>query len=403
MAEDAGKQPDSTENVRLSEELGNLRIEEHNIESPVSENPESPVKIAQEMNAEDLKIELEKKERNLQQLQASYGSLKQQHTNLLSKVSGIKITLGERLKKDSQALAQSRAQIQKLEKLLENAEDALKLNNEESENLTQQTKSLQQKVEHLQTQNDILTKESQNLSIQVRQWERRAKDEHEMQESLAARLADYEEQLMGETERQEQYQKEIQEHLTRHHRLEIEMDALKAQHLEDKSELQATYQSSLDELSEKFVAKESAFASIEEQLHEANLRISKVSDLEREAREKSLLIGKLQHEAVILNEHLTKALCMLKDGDSSEKIDKQLISNLFVSFLTLPRADTKRFEILQLISSVLGWNDQQREQAGLQRPGSAFSNWSLSKNNSSTSIFSDIALSKRGSFQDPSK
>ncbi|EPX75178.1 matrix protein [Schizosaccharomyces octosporus yFS286] len=403
MAEDAGKQTESTENGRISEELGDLRIEEHNAESPIVANAESPVKTTQEMSAEELKIELEKKETILQQLQSSYESLKKQHSNLVSKVSGIKITLGERLKKDSQALAQSRTQIQKLEKLLQESEDALKLNNEESKSLSLKTRSLQEKVEQLQSQNDVLTKESQNLNTQVRQWERRAKDEHEMQESLAARLADYEEQLMGESERQEHYQKEIQEHLTMQHKLEIELDNLKEQHLEDKSELQTSYQTSLDELSEKFAAKEAAFNSLEEQLRQAESRISKVIDLEQELREKSLLIGKLQHEAVILNEHLTKALCMLKEGDSSEKIDKQLISNLFVSFLTLPRADTKRFEILQLISSVLGWNDEQKEQAGIQRPGSAFTNWSLSKNSSSNSVFSDIALSKRGSYNETSK
>ena len=43
---------------------------------------------------------------------------------------------------------------------------------------------------------------------------------------------------------------------------------------------------------------------------------------EKEVKEKNLLIGKLRHEAVILNDHLTKALRYLKKGKSEENIDK---------------------------------------------------------------------------------
>lgn len=49
-----------------------------------------------------------------------------------------------------------------------------------------------------------------------------------------------------------------------------------------------------------------------------------------------------------------------------------LISNLFISFLNIPRGDQKRFEILQLISGVLKFTDEQREQAGLIRRAGAF-------------------------------
>lgn len=56
------------------------------------------------------------------------------------------------------------------------------------------------------------------------------------------------------------------------------------------------------------------------------------SDLERalpfekEVKEKNLLIGKLRHEAVILNDHLTKALRYLKKGKPDENIDKFVIA-----------------------------------------------------------------------------
>ena len=43
---------------------------------------------------------------------------------------------------------------------------------------------------------------------------------------------------------------------------------------------------------------------------------------EKEVKEKNLLIGKLRHEAVILNDHLTKALRYLKKGKPQDTIDK---------------------------------------------------------------------------------
>ena len=45
---------------------------------------------------------------------------------------------------------------------------------------------------------------------------------------------------------------------------------------------------------------------------------------EKEVKEKNLLIGKLRHEAVILNDHLTKALRYLKKGKPEDNIDKSV-------------------------------------------------------------------------------
>ena len=43
------------------------------------------------------------------------------------------------------------------------------------------------------------------------------------------------------------------------------------------------------------------------------------------------------------------------------------MSNFLLQFLSLPREDTKRFEILNIISSILEWTDEQRQKAGLAR------------------------------------
>ncbi|ODQ77639.1 hypothetical protein BABINDRAFT_28085, partial [Babjeviella inositovora NRRL Y-12698] len=85
----------------------------------------------------------------------------------------------------------------------------------------------------------------------------------------------------------------------------------------------------------------------------------------KDSHNKQLQIGKLRHEAIILNEHLTKALKLIKKDHESENVDKQLITNLFLQFLAIQRGDKKKFQVLQLISGILGWDEQQQQQAGL--------------------------------------
>ena len=108
-------------------------------------------------------------------------------------------------------------------------------------------------------------------------------------------------------------------------------------------------------------------------LESAKSKLDRALPFETEVKEKNLLIGKLRHEAVILNDHLTKALRQLKRGKQDDNIDKcastmfvscllltlfrQLISNHFLHFLALERTDPRKFQILQIISALLSWTD----------------------------------------------
>lgn len=92
--------------------------------------------------------------------------------------------------------------------------------------------------------------------------------------------------------------------------------------------------------------------------------------LEQEVREKNLLIGKLRHEAVILNEHLTEALRRLNRDTTDTNVDRRLVTNVLLQFLTTPRQDAKRFEMLNLLSTILQWTDDEKSTAGIQRVSS---------------------------------
>lgn len=102
------------------------------------------------------------------------------------------------------------------------------------------------------------------------------------------------------------------------------------------------------------------------------------------------MIGKLRHEsasrlsfalcvvnspptAVIINEHLVEALRRLRKSSTETNVDRRLVTNVILSFLTTPRADSKRFEMLKLLASILQWTDSEKEKAGIAKSSSAAS------------------------------
>lgn len=118
-----------------------------------------------------------------------------------------------------------------------------------------------------------------------------------------------------------------------------------------------TYESQINDLRKQVQAAESASATAKATLDQTQKDLERALPFEKEVKEKNLLIGKLRHEAVTLNEHLTKALRILKKGRPEDNVDRQIITNYFLHFLSIDRSDPKKFEALQLISALLGWTD----------------------------------------------
>lgn len=55
----------------------------------------------------------------------------------------------------------------------------------------------------------------------------------------------------------------------------------------------------------------------------------------------------------------------------TDTVPRQIITNYLLQFLSIDRSDPKRFQILQVIAGYLAWTDEQKEQAGLARPGAS--------------------------------
>ena len=87
-------------------------------------------------------------------------------------------------------------------------------------------------------------------------------------------------------------------------------------------ELVENSQSQVEGLQKQLKEFESRASEATNMLEIAKQELERALPFEKEVKEKNLLIGKLRHEAVILNDHLTKALRYLKKGKPEDNIDK---------------------------------------------------------------------------------
>lgn len=87
-------------------------------------------------------------------------------------------------------------------------------------------------------------------------------------------------------------------------------------------ELVETSQTQTDALRAQFGTATDAAQKAQTALDAAQAELGRALPFEKEVKEKNLLIGKLRHEAVILNDHLTKALRFLKKGKPEDNVDR---------------------------------------------------------------------------------
>lgn len=75
-------------------------------------------------------------------------------------------------------------------------------------------------------------------------------------------------------------------------------------------------------------------------LQAAEKELERALPFEKEVKEKNLLIGKLRHEAVTLNDHLTKALRFLKRGKPEDNVDRYVAMSKRSFFVPTKPSDT---------------------------------------------------------------
>ena len=89
-------------------------------------------------------------------------------------------------------------------------------------------------------------------------------------------------------------------------------------------ELVENTQAQIEKLQKELQEVEARAVDATNSLESTKKELERALPFEKEVKEKNLLIGKLRHEAVILNDHLTKALRYLKKDKPEDTIDKSV-------------------------------------------------------------------------------
>ncbi|USP76733.1 hypothetical protein yc1106_04007 [Curvularia clavata] len=385
----------------LRQEVTELRKSLEGIQSKQSAGAADGSQCNHEEEIRGLKEELDEANEGKEHFETQY-------KNLLGRVNTIKTSLGDRLKADAVGALLgfcAAARIEEFETQVADLEDQNRELQDQNNNLTEELAKLRQEKEAqaseietlrsratlsqqnwIKERDELISREAyareefENAKQAMQDWEVLAMNERSLRENLAEKDAELREQLES---LRDEYEKAARDRDTNSQAVEGLQKALQEVQNLRKTELKKsveTYESQINELRKQVQAAESAADAAKAALESTKKDLERALPFEKEVKEKNLLIGKLRHEAVTLNEHLTKALRILKKGRPEDNVDRQIITNYFLHFLSIDRSDPKKFEALQLISALLGWTDdiaEQKEQAGLARPGTATSSGNL--------------------------
>lgn len=307
---------------------------------------------------ESLRAEAESLRRQLESIQESHNkelsSLKseveesnsareeaeEKYENLLGRVEKIKATLSDRLKRDKADLEEAKERIDELE--AENEElrgtaastggDAAKLR-EELQDATRELSTLRSRnnlsAQNWQKERDELARQASHLKQELEttsnamgEWEVIAMEERSVKESLQDKTADLEEQIaslrLG-------FEDAIQERDSQTTLIDNLQNALREIQDARKKELRELVESTDRQLEAQQKLRQEAEARASEALaakESLSTELERTAPFEKEVREKNLLIGKLRHEAIVLNDHLTKALRYLKKTKPEDNVDR---------------------------------------------------------------------------------
>ncbi|KAK3946138.1 Golgi matrix protein [Diplogelasinospora grovesii] len=352
----------------MSQEREALRVEVEELRRQLED-----MQSTHDAEVSQLKTELEESE-------AAKEHAETQYQKLVERVEKIKETLGERLKRDRAELDEARDRIEELEAQRDESRTEISRLQEETQEQARELASLRSRT-NLSQQNwlkekEDLAKQVQHLRAELEstsgamgEWEVIAMEERSVREALAEKEADLEEQLAAT---REAYARAAEERDTQSQAVDGLQRALREIQEARKKELREmveTAEEQLQQMKKRTQEADQRATAAEEAKVALEKELQRTAPFEKEVKEKNLLIGKLRHEAIVLNDHLTKALKYIKKTKPEETIDRQIVTNHFLQFLSLDRSDPKKFQILQVIAGLLNWTDEQREQAGLARPG----------------------------------
>ncbi|KAG8741949.1 hypothetical protein FRC10_002261 [Ceratobasidium sp. 414] len=335
-------------------------------------------------------------EQELEKTRAESDSWAEQYRTLLAKLTTMRATLANKLQQDAaeldrreQHITQLTATNEDLSNTIEALKQELTASSDDASHLSHELSALRQRaldttssadaeleqtrleLEHTRGDLDATRRELEEERMEREELEREAAQERVMAEEVRAQVVVLRREMEQAAALRAKDTEAIEREKEKSANLQSVLEDFQlAKDMEIRQAL-AESESSLQHTIKQLAEFKSRALQAEAELAESTHNSDRVATLEKEVKEKNLLIGKLRHEAVIINEHLTIALRRLRSStaSSSNSVDKALVSNILLSFLSAPRTDTTRFEMLGVLANVLGWRDNEREKAGLQRSG----------------------------------
>lgn len=291
---------------------------------------------------------------DLEESNAAKEHAEEEYQNLLGRVEKIKETLAERLKRDKAELEEAKERIEELEAENEALQGSAASTGGDVAKLQQELQDATREVTTLRSRNNLsaqnwqkerdelartmshLKEELETTSNAMGEWEVIAMEERSLKESLQDKASDYEDNL---STLQAAYNTAVEERNANTTLVDNLQNALREIQEARRKELREMVETTEMQLqAQKKLAQDAEARAIDAEREKESLRdeLERMAPFEREVREKNLLIGKLRHEAIVLNDHLTKALRYLKKTKPEDNVDRYAFTPLIFTSLVLP-------------------------------------------------------------------
>lgn len=307
---------------------------------------------------EALRVEVEQLRKQLESIQESHSNevtqlksdleesntakenAEEQYQVLLGRVEKIKSSLSDRLRRDKAELEEARERVEELEAQNEELQNAAQSSGSDYNKLKEELQDATRELTTLRSRNNLSAqnwhKEKEELTRMVQhlkeemdttanamgEWEVIAMEERSVKESLADKVAELEEQVMALRQGYEGAAAERDSQTTLVDNLQNALREIQEARKRELREMVETTEEQVQGL-KKLVKEADARATEAEAAKESlTQELERTAPFEKEVKEKNLLIGKLRHEAIVLNDHLTKALRYLKKTKPEDNVDR---------------------------------------------------------------------------------
>lgn len=291
---------------------------------------------------ENHQSEISQLQSELEDSNAARETAEEQYQTLLGRVEKIKETLSDRLKRDKAELDEAREHIEELNAELDELRNSADSSSGEIAKLKEELQDATRELTTLRSRNNLsannwgkereeliksiqhLKEEMETTSNAMGEWEVIAMEERSIKENLGDKISELEEEIAGLREGYEAATSERDSQATLIDNLQNALREIQDARKKELRDLVETSEAQLQE--QKKLVREAVAKATEAQEAKDELvkELERTSPFEKEVKEKNLLIGKLRHEAIVLNDHLTKALRYLKKTKPEDNVDRQV-------------------------------------------------------------------------------